>query len=417
MDIWHVWGGKRLRGACFVQGSKNASLPIIAASLICPLRSELMNVPQLSDVDAALRILRHLGCSAEQSGSDVYIDSSGMTGSSIDHSLMEEMRSSVFFMGALLARCGEARLSLPGGCQLGERPIDLHLSALRQMGVAIEENGGEIYCRAEKIRPAEIFLPFPSVGATENIMLCACAADGETLIHNAAREPEIKALQDYLCTIGAKVSGAGSSVISISGMEPQTHVGYRIIPDRIVASTLVCAAAATGGDVELRGIDPEQFSTVLDFINRAGCDIISTGRSVRVISDGKLRGVGKVSTEPYPGFPTDAQPVLMAALLRASGKTEITENIFENRYRQAAELCRLGADITVRGRQAEIWGVDCLHGNVLNATDLRGGAAMIIAGLCAEGETVICDTGHIRRGYERFDARLRSLGADIFLEH
>ena len=224
MDIWHVRGGKRLEGACFVQGSKNASLPIIAASLICPLRSELMNVPQLKDVDAALRILRHLGCLAEQRGSDVYIDSGNMSSSSIDHSLMEEMRSSVFFMGALVARCGEARLSLPGGCQLGERPIDLHLSALRQMGVEIEENGGEIYCRAAELHPAEIYLPFPSVGATENIMLCACAVKGETVIHGAAREPEICALQDYLCTIGADVSGAGTPTIRINGIEAERHV-------------------------------------------------------------------------------------------------------------------------------------------------------------------------------------------------
>jgi len=417
MDIWHVRGGKRLEGACFVQGSKNASLPIIAASLICPLRSELMNVPQLKDVDAALRILRHLGCLAEQRGSDVYIDSGNMSSSSIDHSLMEEMRSSVFFMGALVARCGEARLSLPGGCQLGERPIDLHLSALRQMGVEIEENGGEIYCRAAELHPAEIYLPFPSVGATENIMLCACAVKGETVIHGAAREPEICALQDYLCTIGADVSGAGTPTIRINGIEAERHVGYRIIPDRIVASTFVCAAAATGGDLELRGVDPSQFSTVLHFINQAGCDIISSGRSVRVISNGRLRAVDKIVTAPYPGFPTDAQPVLMAAMLKAQGKTEIRENIFENRYRQAPELRRLGADIVIRGRDAEIWGVERLQGTVLTATDLRGGAAMIVAGLCAEGETVICDSGHITRGYERFDARLRSLGADIYLEH
>jgi len=417
MDIWHVRGGRRLEGACFVQGSKNASLPIIAASLICPLRTELMNVPELKDVDAALRILRHLGCRAEQRGGDVYIDSGNMSSSSIDRSLMEEMRSSVFFMGALLARCGEARLSLPGGCQLGERPIDLHLSALRQMGVEISESGGEIYCRAEKLRPAEIELPFPSVGATENIMLCACAAKGETVIHGAAREPEICALQDYLCTIGAGVTGAGSSTVRISGIEPETHVGYRIIPDRIVASTLVCAAAAAGGDLELRGIDPAQSSTVLHFINQAGCDIISGSRSVRVRSDGRLRAVDRIVTAPYPGFPTDAQPVLMAALLKARGRTEIRENIFENRYRQAAELRRLGADIIIRGRDAEIYGVERLQGSVLNATDLRGGAAMIVAGLCAEGETVICDSGHIVRGYERFDARLASLGADIYLEH
>ncbi|MDO4361006.1 MAG: UDP-N-acetylglucosamine 1-carboxyvinyltransferase [Eubacteriales bacterium] len=417
MDIWHIRGGNTLEGACFVQGSKNATLPIIAASIISPARSELMNVPQLRDVDAALRILRHLGCTAEQRQNEVFIDSTYLSGSSIPHSLMEEMRSSVIFMGALLARCGEARLSLPGGCQLGKRPIDLHLSALRKMGAQIEEDGPEIYCRAERLRGAEIELPFPSVGATENIMLAACSARGRTVIRGAAREPEISALQDYLAAMGAKISGAGSDTVTIEGFAASGRAVCRIIPDRIVASTIACAAAAVGGNVEMRGVAPEHFSTVLYFLNQAGCDIISNNRAVRVKSTGRLKAPGEISTQPYPGFPTDAQPVLMAALLRAEGKTVITENIFENRYRQVPELRRLGADIITQGRRAEIWGVDCLHGTALNATDLRGGAAMIVAGLSADGETVIFDDGHITRGYERFDVRLRALGADIFLEY
>ena len=417
MDIWHIRGGNTLEGACFVQGSKNATLPIIAASIISPARSELMNVPQLRDVDAALRILRHLGCTAEQRQNEVFIDSTYLSGSSIPHSLMEEMRSSVIFMGALLARCGEARLSLPGGCQLGKRPIDLHLSALRKMGAQIEEDGPEIYCRAERLRGAEIELPFPSVGATENIMLAACSARGRTVIRGAAREPEISALQDYLTAMGAKISGAGSDTVTIEGFAASGRAVCRIIPDRIVASTIACAAAAVGGNVEMRGVAPEHFSTVLYFLNQAGCDIISNNRAVRVKSTGHLKAPGEISTQPYPGFPTDAQPVLMAALLRAEGKTVITENIFENRYRQVPELRRLGADIITQGRRAEIWGVDCLHGTALNATDLRGGAAMIVAGLSADGETVIFDDGHITRGYERFDVRLRALGADIFLEY
>ena len=417
MDIWHIRGGNTLEGACFVQGSKNATLPIIAASIISPARSELMNVPQLRDVDAALRILRHLGCTAEQRQNEVFIDSTYLSGSSIPHSLMEEMRSSVIFMGALLARCGEARLSLPGGCQLGKRPIDLHLSALRKMGAQIEEDGPEIYCRAERLRGAEIELPFPSVGATENIMLAACSARGRTVIRGAAREPEISALQDYLAAMGAKISGAGSDTVTIEGFAASGRAVCRIIPDRIVASTIACAAAAVGGNVEMRGVAPKHFSTVLYFLNQAGCDIISNNRAVRVKSTGRLKAPGEISTQPYPGFPTDAQPVLMAALLRAEGKTVITENIFENRYRQVPELRRLGADIITQGRRAEIWGVDCLHGTALNATDLRGGAAMIVAGLSADGETVIFDDGHITRGYERFDVRLRALGADIFLEY
>lgn len=417
MDIWHIRGKRALEGTCFVQGSKNATLPIIAASIICPARSELMNVPQLRDVDAALRILRHIGCTAEQRGGEVYIDSTYLSCSAIPHELMVEMRSSVIFMGALLARCGAARLSLPGGCQLGKRPIDLHLSALRAMGAEIDEDGTEIYCRASKLHGAEIELPFPSVGATENVMLAACAARGRTVIHGAAREPEICALQDYLRAMGADITGAGSDTVTISGFAATGRAVCRIIPDRIVASTIACAAAAVGGNVEMRGVAPEHFSTVLYFLNQAGCDIISSNRTVRIRSTGRLKAPGAITTEPYPGFPTDAQPVLMAALLQAEGCTEITENIFENRYRQVPELRRLGADIVVEGRRAEIWGVDCLHGTALNATDLRGGAAMIVAGLAADGETVIFDDGHITRGYERFDVRLRSLGADIFLEY
>lgn len=417
MDIWHMRGGNRLDGACFVQGSKNASLPIIAASIISPARTELMNVPQLRDVDAALRILRHLGCTAEQRQNEVYIDSTYLSCSAIPNSLMEEMRSSVIFMGALLARCGEARLSLPGGCQLGRRPIDLHLSALRQMGAVVDEDGSEIYCRAEKLHGAVIDLPFPSVGATENIMLTACAARGRTVINGAAREPEITALQDYLRTMGAEIGGAGSSTVVIEGFSANDHAVCRMIPDRIVASTIACAAAAVGGNVEMRGVAPEHFSTVLYFLNQAGCDIISNNRTVRVKSSGRLKAPGEISTRPYPGFPTDAQPVLMAALLKAEGRTVITENIFENRYRQVPELRRLGADIVTEGKRAEIWGVGCLHGSALSATDLRGGAAMIVAGLSADGETVVFDDGHITRGYERFDMRLRALGADVFLEY
>ena len=416
MGIWHVRGGNRLEGACFVQGSKNASLPILAACIVFPVRAELKNVPQLRDVDAALRILRHLGCRAEQRGGEVYIDSTGLVQSAIPHSLMEEMRSSVIFMGALIARCGQARLSLPGGCQLGKRPIDMHLSALRQMGAEITEECGEIVCRAARLTGTRIELPFPSVGATENIMLAACAAEGETIIAGAAREPEIVALQDFLCEMGTGISGAGSSLITIEGMKRKAALSFRILPDRIVASTLACAAAASGGDLELRGIEPQQFSTVLHFLNQAGCDIIYGKRTVRLLSDSRLQGVGEIVTAPFPGFPTDAQPVLMAALLRARGLTRITETIFENRYRQVPELCRLGADITVNGRVAEIWGVDRLSGAALTATDLRGGAAMIVAGLSAEGETLVCDDGHITRGYEGLDRRLRALGADIYLE-
>ncbi len=416
MDLWHIRGGNRLEGACPVQGSKNASLPVLAASILAPQRCRLLHVPRLRDVDAALRILRHLGCEAEQRENEVYIDSTGLSGCSIPHGLMAEMRSSVIFMGALLSRCGEARLSMPGGCRLGRRPIDLHLAALRKMGARIEEEGGELLCRPSKLHGEEIRLSFPSVGATENIMLAACSARGETVIRGAAREPEIVALQGFLRMTGADVSGAGTDTVYIRGFRPTGAAVCRILPDRIVASTFACAAAAAGGDVELRGVEPGQFSTVLHFLNEAGCDIITKTHSVRLRSEGRLRAVGRVVTEPYPGFPTDAQPVLMAALLKAEGTTCIRETIFENRFRQAPELCRLGADIVCEGRTAWIRGVKTLRGAALHATDLRGGAAMIVAGLCAQGETVVFDEGHVKRGYDGFDSALRALGAEIRLE-
>lgn len=416
MAIWHLNGGKRLEGACFVQGAKNAALPILAASVVCPLETELLNVPQLSDVEASLEILRCLGCTAVQQENDVYIDSRSLGSNTIPRRMMESMRSSVLFMGALLARCGEVHLTPPGGCKLGARPIDMHLDAMKALGASVEENGCEIICRAERLRGAHIRLPYPSVGATENAMIAACAAEGETLITGAAGEPEIVDLQEYLRKAGAYISGAGTGTIRISGFEPERRAGHRVIPDRIAAATFLCAAAACGGDIELRGVDLRQFSRLQHFLKRAGCDIISSQRSVRLISDGKLSAVGCVSTGPYPEFPTDMQPLLMAALLKAHGRTEFIENVFDSRFGHAKELRRFGADISVEGRSASVWGVHSLRGAVVSAGDLRGGAAMIIAALSADGESLIVDQGHVARGYEHLDHKLRYLGADIYLE-
>ena len=416
MAIWHLNGGKRLEGACFVQGAKNAALPILAASVVCPLETELLNVPQLSDVAASLEILRCLGCTATQQENDVYIDSRSLGSNTVPRRMMESMRSSVLFMGALLARCGEVHLTPPGGCKLGARPIDMHLDAMKALGASVEENGCEIICRAERLTGAHIRLPYPSVGATENAMIAACAAEGETIITGAAGEPEIVDLQEYLRKAGAYISGAGTGTIRISGFEPERRAGHRVIPDRIAAATFLCAAAACGGDIELRGVDLRQFSRLQHFLKRAGCDIISSQRSVRLISDGKLSAAGCVSTGPYPEFPTDMQPLLMAALLKAHGRTEFIENVFDSRFGHAKELRRFGADISVEGRSASVWGVRSLRGAVVSAGDLRGGAAMIIAALSAGGESLIVDQGHIARGYEHLDHKLRYLGADIYLE-
>lgn len=416
MSIWHINGGRRLYGDCFVQGAKNAALPIMAASILSPAQTELLNVPCIADVGNTLRILRHLGCEAVIDGGDVYIDSSGMDNFDIPREMMEGMRSSVIFLGALLARCGQARISMPGGCNLGARPIDLHLYALRAMGADISDEDGEIVCTSTGLRGAHIKFPIPSVGATENAMLAACRAQGETVIDGAAREPEIEDLQEYLRRLGANVYGAGTDRIVISGFAPEKRVGHRIMPDRIVCATLMCAAAAAGGDVELRGVEPEHFSTVTHLLNDAGCGIMTTSRSARLVSDGVVRAVGEVATSPYPGFPTDAQPLLMAALLKAEGETRFTENIFENRFRHVPELCKFGADVSYEGRTAVVRGVKELHGANAVSTDLRGGAAMIIAGLAAAGETFVYDSGHVSRGYDRLEGALRCLGADIEFE-
>ena len=417
MSVWHIAGGNRLSGSVTVQGAKNAVLPIMAASVLAPGETELLNVPTLRDVNTTIRILRGLGCSVEREGDAVYIDSRPMSRSEIPHSLMRELRSSVIFLGALLARCGHARLSMPGGCELGPRPIDLHLMALRALGAEIDERGGDLICSAPSgLHGAGIALPRPSVGATENAMLAACAAEGETVIMNAAREPEITELQTFLQTLGADVTGAGSATVRVRGkkLEP-FRVGHRIMPDRIVSSTLLCACAAAGGDVELRAVEPRHFSTVLRSLSECGCDIMSNSSSVRLRSGGNLKAPMPVITGPYPGFPTDAQPLMLAACLKARGTSVFVENVFQNRFRFTEELQRLGARIHTEGRVAVVTGVEVLHGAPTVATDLRGGAALIIAALSAEGETDILDSGHVERGYESFDERLAALGADIRL--
>ena len=352
MSIWHINGGNTLTGSTSVQGAKNAVLPIMAASVLTGCETELLNVPELRDVDTTLRILRHLGCTAERDGDVVCIDSRGMSRNFIPHTLMRELRSSVIFLGAILARFGEARLSMPGGCELGPRPVDLHLEALRALGADVQEHGGDIVCRAQKLRGTRILLPFPSVGATENAMLAACAAEGETVICNAAREPEIVDLQHYLQKLGAQIGGAGTSTVTVSGFSPVARVGHRIMPDRIVASTILCACAASGGEIELFGVNPAHFLTVLDSPSEAGCDIITTSSAVRLRSCGRLIAPRPIVTRPYPGFPTDAQPLLMAACLRARGTTLFVENMFENRYGQVSEFVRLGADVRTVGKLA-----------------------------------------------------------------
>ena len=365
-----IEGGHRLSGETVVQGAKNSVLPVLAATLLCGGACRIRRCPRLSDVDAAADILRYLGCSADWEDGDLLVDSSVLTRCDIPQTLMRRMRSSVIFLGAILARCGWAELSYPGGCELGPRPIDLHLAALRTLGASIEESGGKLYCQGRHLRGGQIVLAIPSVGATENAILAACGAEGVTVITNAAREPEIADLQDFLCACGAEVRGAGGSVITVEGRRPLHGCVHRVIPDRIVTATYLCAAAACGGDILLR-------------------------------------------TAPYPGFPTDCQAVLMAALLRSRGTTVFVENIFESRYRHAAEMQRMGADIRVEGRVAVVCGVERLHAADVFAADLRGGAALVIAALQAEGRSAVHQCRHIQRGYADLAGDLAGLGARV----
>lgn len=414
MSIWRVNGEKRLEGELKIQGAKNAVLPIMAAAIISGCETELINCPRLSDVQAAIRILKHLGCRVEQDGDTVWIDSHGMNRTDIPHELMREMRSSVIFLGAILARAHEARLHYPGGCELGARPVNLHLDALRSLGAEVSEEGGSLFCRDKGLSGSRINLSFPSVGATENAMLAACAAKGETIITNAAREPEIVDLQDFLQKMGAQVAGAGSTTVFVRGFEPKTRVGHRVMTDRIASATAMCCVASAGGSVTLKSVSPQHFETVTAALEHMGCDIERGQNQLKITVDRPLRAPRPVSTGPYPAFPTDAQPLLMAACLRAEGTTAFTENIFENRFRHASELRRLGADISVVGKVAMVTGVEKLSAAPVTATDLRGGAALVVAALGAKGETEIYDVGHIARGYEDFDRTLCNLGAEVY---
>ncbi len=398
-----------------VQTAKNAVLPVLAATILCRDVCRIRSCPRLSDVEAACDILRYLGCTVQWQGDDLLVDTAPLHSCHIPESMMRRMRSSVIFLGAILARCGECSLCYPGGCELGPRPIDLHLSALRTLGAQIDELGGTLRCTAPTLRGSEIVLSLPSVGATENAMLCACGAAGTTIISNAAREPEIVDLQDFLNACGAHVTGAGGSTIAVTAPEKLHGCIHRCIGDRIVAATYLSAAAATGGDVTLHGVDPTHLSTVTTVLRQAGCQIHTFDRSIALTAPVRLRGVSPIRTSPYPGFPTDAQAVVMAALLRSRGTSVFVENMFQSRYRHVPELIRMGADVRPEGRVAVVCGVETLHGAEVCSTDLRGGAALVVAGLQAQGETCVHGYHHILRGYEDIVRDLHALGAELTL--
>ncbi len=413
MSYMTIDGGTPLRGEVSVQGAKNSVLPILAAALLSAGVCRIEGCPHLSDVESASDILRYLGCAVQWDGGDLLVDSTTLTRCDIPQTLMRRMRSSVIFLGAILARCGWAELSYPGGCELGPRPIDLHLAALRALGADIDDTGGTLRCRARRLQGCQLVLATPSVGATENAMLAACGAEGETVICNAAREPEIADLQDFLCAMGADVRGAGGSVITVTPAKALHGCVHRVIPDRIVTATYLCAAAAAGGDITLRNTEHRHLAAVTTALEQAGCTVECGRDHIRLIRQAPLRAIAPVRTAPYPGFPTDCQAILMAALLRGRGTTVFVENIFQSRYRHVPELVRMGADIRTEGRVAVVCGVERLHGTDTVATDLRGGAALAVAGLAAEGMTTVQGMEHIRRGYEDLPGDLRTLGAHI----
>lgn len=415
MEKLIVKGGNRLVGAVKTSGAKNAVLPIIAASILGTTPSHLDEVPMLEDVHTISEVLKCLGlavkCSPEKNVLD--IDSTEITSYEAPYELVRTMRASFLVMGPLLARIGKARISMPGGCAIGARPIDIHLKGFEALGVKIEQGHGYIEASApEGLKGTSIYFDFPSVGATENIMMAASLAKGTTILENAAEEPEIVDLANYLNKMGAKIRGAGTDTIRIEGVDKLHGADYTIIPDRIEAGTYMIAAAMTGGDVVVENVLPEHQKPLIAKLREAGAVVEEDIDKVRVIGKNPLKAVS-IKTLPYPGFPTDMQAQMMAMMVIAEGRSKVTETVFENRFMHVVELNRMGAQISTEGRSAVIDGPCKLTGCDVRATDLRAGAAMILAGLVAEGTTRIGDLHHIDRGYENIVAKLKNLGADI----
>lgn len=413
MSSFIIHGGNRLEGEIDVQGAKNAVLPILAATVINGGKNVIYNCPHLRDVTITIEVLEKLGCSVQRHKKTLIVDSSTLSSNIIDETLMRQMRSSIIFLGAIIARCKKAVVSMPGGCEIGNRPIDLHLKALKSLGVEITEAHGYINCEAPKLTGANIHLDFPSVGATENVMLAACVAEGKTVISNAAREPEIVDLERFLNRMGAKISGAGTGVIEIEGTDKLYGIEHTIIPDRIVAGTYLCAAAITGGTVVLKNAEPLHMHSSINALKDMGCKIYTERKRIILTSDGKLKPLLKIRTMPYPGFPTDIQSPFMALTTIARGTSMFVENIFENRFQHVEELIRMGADIKVDGRVAVVHGVRDLSGAKVVAKELRGGAALILAGLKASGVTEVDGSVYIDRGYENIEKYLSQCGAYI----
>lgn len=407
-------GGRPLVGSIHVQGAKNSALPVLAGSILCNSPCVIHNCPDLLDVDVSCRILKHLGCTVQRQDGTIRVDPSSAQGHTIPDALMREMRSSIVFLGAIAARQGKAHLSFPGGCELGPRPIDLHLAALRKMGLAIDEQHGFLDCALPQGFHGEtVVLSFPSVGATENILLAAATAKGATTVINAAREPEIADLAAFLNACGARIRGAGESVVEVEGVPTLHGCEHTVIPDRIVATTFMAAAAVTGGRVLLRDVCCAHLTPVLPVFAEAGCAVKKGGDTLELRAPKRLSAIKCVRTMPFPGFPTDAQAPVMSMAALALGSSMFVENIFESRYKHVPELVRMGANIKLEGKVAVVEGVERLSGAQVVAADLRGGAALVVAGLAADGVTEVRGLHHLDRGYDGLAPALSSLGADI----
>ncbi len=412
MDKIIVRGGRRLAGEISVAGAKNAALPILFSTLLTDQPCSVRNIPDVADVRTALRLLSDLGATVEQDGADVTVEARELASWEAPYELVKTMRASFLVLGPLLARVGRARVSQPGGCAIGGRPVNLHVHALQQLGAEVELVHGYTEARAEKLVGAHVQLDFPSVGATEHLMMVASLADGETTIENAAREPEIVDLADALRSMGARIEGDGKSRIVISGVPRLSGMNHRVLPDRIEAGTFLIAAAMTAGEVMVRDARPDCLHALIEKLREAGATIEEHEDFVRVVSSQRLRGVD-IKTLPYPGFPTDLQAQMMALATVSEGTSVVTETIFENRFMHANEFMRLGADIALDGHNAVVRGTERLSGAPVMATDLRASVSLILAGMVADNETEIRRVYHLDRGYERIEEKLAALGADI----
>lgn len=412
MDRYVITGKQRLEGRVRTSGAKNSSLPLLAASLLASGKSTLIDIPHLADIDNMIEVLEYLGAGVKRQNEALIVDASDLCRWEVEEGLMRQMRASNLILGPVLARNGRVCISRPGGCAIGSRPMDQHIKGLQELGVKVKEKHGYIEAWADHLVGANVYLDVPSVGATENIMMAAVLAKGTTTLHNAAREPEIVDLQNFLNKMGAKIRGAGMDVLRIEGVSQLYPVEHTVIPDRIEAGTHMVAAVMTQGDIEIDNVIPEHLEPVIAKLTQAGAEISIGDDSVRVRGKGKIKGVD-CKTMPYPGFPTDMQPQFMALLAMAEGTSIITETIFENRFQHVDELRRMGAQITIEGRTAIIRGVKSLEGAFVEATDLRAGAALFLAALSAEEATVLEKVGHIDRGYENLGEKYRSLGAKL----